>query len=59
MDGIAGLELAPGECRIGVEREIEHRERAHRIKREGPDAFHQVSALRWATPINPAHATAI
>ena len=35
VDGIAGLKLASGECRIGVKREVQNRERAYRIKCPG------------------------
>src|SRR6476660_8277093 len=45
MDRIAGLQVASGERRIGVEREIGDRERADRVKSPGRDTFHQLPAL--------------
>ena len=45
MDGIAGLKIAPGERRIGIEREIGDRERADAV--EGPDrkTLHRVQPM--------------
>lgn len=46
VDRVAGLEVTPGEGRIGVKREIADRERADPVKNPGRDTFYQVSALR-------------
>src|ERR1700722_3812080 len=50
VNGITRLQLASGEGRIGVEREIADRKRADSVKYEDRDAFHQVKAPRCATP---------
>jgi hypothetical protein len=41
MDGIARLNVAAGEDRISIEREIGYRHGADTIKDPGHDAFHQ------------------
>src|ERR1700730_7962139 len=41
VDGIAGLQVAAGECRIGVEREIGHRKHADAVKSPDCDPFHR------------------
>src|SRR5450759_882737 len=47
VDRIARLQVASGECRIGVEREVENRERADPVKSPDRDTLHQVSARMW------------
>src|ERR1700732_5067635 len=43
MNGVTGLEIAPGERGVSIEREIENRGHADRIKYPGRDAFHQIA----------------
>ena len=40
VDGIAGLQVAPGEYRIGIKREVTDRERADRVKNQDRDTSH-------------------
>src|SRR6266702_8570290 len=59
VDRIARLQVAPGECRIGIEREIADRERADRVERPDRDAFHSghvIDAFHQVTPARPATA---
>src|SRR5262245_37247372 len=46
MNGVAGREVAAAEDRIGIEREIEHREHAHRVKYDNSEPFHAAS-MPW------------
>src|SRR6267142_1208210 len=50
MDGIAGLQVMPGECRIGGEREITDRERTDRVKSPDRDTFHSGHVVRVTAP---------
>src|SRR6266849_9530760 len=49
VDRIARLKVMSGECRIGVKREIQNRERADRVEDPDRDTSHQVTAPRCAT----------
>ena len=42
MDRILELEVAPGDGRIGIEREVGDRERADSVEDPGPDPFHRI-----------------
>jgi hypothetical protein len=48
MDGVARREIAPAIHRIGIEREIEDRERADPVKGPGSEPFHPASMSRDA-----------
>src|SRR6267378_694944 len=59
VDRITGLQVTPGECRIGIEREVGDRERADRVERPDRDAFHSghvIDAFHQVTPARPATA---
>jgi hypothetical protein len=55
MNGIAGLQVAPGEDSIGVQREIGDRERADAVKYPGCETFHS-PGFRSVTREKPAPA---
>src|ERR1700736_1942134 len=44
VNGVAGLQIAPGEHRIGVQREIADRERADAIEHPDCKTFHRFDA---------------
>src|SRR6266852_4319794 len=46
VDGIAGLQVAPREDRIGVQRKVADRERADAVESPDRDTLHQVTAPR-------------
>ena len=55
MNGITGLQVAPGENRIGVQREIGNRESADAVKCPDCKTLH-APGFRSATPEKPAPA---